>query len=129
MEMKRWVARIMKGESMPIFDIPCTWTMSGIYHIDTENLDAAIKLAKGDLPLPEDREYVSGSLSVDPIDEIFEANNMEPTELSSDDIIAELNKRTDARIHAAEVFDPATANYTTDKLIALLRDYYGLTYD
>lgn len=64
---------------MPKFEIPCTWMMSGAYHVEAETLEDAIaKVETENLPLPTERQYVSDSLRLDPIDEIRETNALPP---------------------------------------------------
>ena len=115
---------------MPQFEIPCTWIMSGRYYIEADNLREAIKRVQGDMPLPDEREYVSCSLEVDDIDEVFGANKMEVPDLGirTDEIEEELDKRTDPRVKARSVFNAKTADYSIDDLVFILRDYYGIEY-
>ena len=112
------------------FEIPCTWTMSGRYFIEADNLREAIERVQGDMPLPDEREYVSCSLEVDDIDEVFEANEMElpNLDLRTDAIKEELDKRTDPRLEMTSVFNAKTAGYSVDDLVSILRDYYGIKY-
>lgn len=114
---------------MPLFKIPCTFQMSGVYAVEANDLREAIKKTEHISELPENREYIPDSLILDDIDLIFENNNMNVPCLTKEEIIEELNKRTDPRIHGYYFFNEATAEQSTEMLVALLRDYYNFNYE
>lgn len=114
---------------MPAYKIPCTFQMAGTYVIESANLREAIKKAEHISGLPAEQEYISDSLVLDDVDSIFEINDMEAPCLSKEDIIEELNKRTDPRIHESCVFNAETEDYSVHELVAVLRDYYNFIYE
>lgn len=62
--------------SKRIFDIPVTFQMWGVEHIEAETLQEAIDIAKsGTRPLPTDRGYINDSYAIDD-EALLEANDV-----------------------------------------------------
>ena len=58
-------------------EIHCTLMMSGTYYLESNSVYDAWKEAQGNLPLPNQREYVGDSLEVDSLDQCMIANGWE----------------------------------------------------
>lgn len=50
---------------MKTYKVPCTWEMFGVLEIEATSIEEAKRIAIEDSPLPDDEEYVDGSLTVD----------------------------------------------------------------
>lgn len=50
---------------MKTYKVPCTWEMFGVLEIEAASIEEAKRIAIEDSPLPDDEEYVDGSLTVD----------------------------------------------------------------
>ena len=46
------------------YTIPCSWQVTGKYHIEADNLQQALQIAE-DSNLPEDCDFLEGSFEID----------------------------------------------------------------
>lgn len=56
---------------MKVWKIPVTWEMYGVVRVEADTLKAAMEIAEdpdGDIPLPEDGNYVDGSWALSSMD-------------------------------------------------------------
>ena len=49
---------------MATYKVPCQWTVFGDMYIEADSMEEAIEQAYGDEPLPEENDYLSGSIMV-----------------------------------------------------------------
>ena len=110
-------------------EINCTFQMGGTYHLEERSVLAAQRKAMGNLPLPEDRDYVDDSLMVDELNECMVANGWsyeEVDELSRFSADA-LTRMITSRISAGLESIPSNS-HTTTRLKEFLLDYYDVEY-
>ena len=88
-------------------EINCTFMMSGTYSLESNSVYDAWKEAQGNLPLPNQREYVGDSLEVDSLDQCMIANGWEE----------------DADLGISE-----SRKAETNRMKEFLLDYYGTPY-
>ena len=110
-------------------EIGCTFTMGGTYHLDEKSVYAARLKAMGDLPLPEDRDYISDSFTVDDLSECMVANGWDEDEVNAlsrftpETLTAEIGRRCELGIEEDD-----EREFTTIRLKEFLLDYYGIEY-
>lgn len=110
--------------------INCTFTMSGTYILKEKSVYAAWQKARGNLPLPQDREYLSDSLVVDDLAECMLANGWDDDEVNALSrftpvtLTTEIDRRRKAGIEKDDEWE-----FTTTRLKEFLLDYYGVDYD
>lgn len=110
--------------------INCTFTMSGTYILKEKSVYAAWQKARGNLPLPQDREYLSDSLVVDDLAECMLANGWDDDEVNAlsrftpETLTTEIDRRRKAGIEKDDEWE-----FTTTRLKEFLLDYYGVDYD
>ena len=110
-------------------EIGCTFTMGGTYHLDEKSVYAARLKAMGDLPLPEDRDYISDSFTVDDLAECMVANGWDEDEVNAlsrftpETLTAEIGRRCELGIEEDD-----EGKFTTTRLKEFLLDYYGIEY-
>ena len=110
-------------------EIGCTFTMGGTYHLDEKSVYAARLKAMGDLPLPEDRDYISDSFTVDDLSGCMVANGWDEDEVNAlsrftpETLTAEIGRRCELGIEEDD-----EREFTTTRLKEFLLDYYGIEY-
>lgn len=108
-------------------EINCTFMMGGTYYLEERSVCAAREKAMVNLPLPEDRDYIDDSLTVDDLAECMVANGW------GEDVVEELSSLTpealiqmlDERYQQGLEVAPGTP-YTTTQLREFLLDYYDI---
>ena len=119
-----------KREDFSIKTIGCTFTMTGAYDLAAKSVYAAWQKARGNLPLPQDREYLSDSLVVDDLAECMLANGWDDDEVNALSrftpvtLTTEIDRRRKAGIEKDDEWE-----FTTTRLKEFLLDYYGVDYD
>ena len=64
------------GKKKKLWKIPCVWSMYGRMNIFAETIEEAIEMADyPDTPLPEDSDYIDGSMQID-YETVYEANDI-----------------------------------------------------
>lgn len=111
-------------------EINCTFMMSGTYYLDENSVHAARLKAMGSLPLPEDRDYISDSLTVDGLDECMIANGWSYEEVEDlSKLSAEILIKTLDTQHNLGLETSPNSPYTSTRLKEFLLDYYGIEYN
>ena len=54
----------LKSNMKKTYIIPCSWQVTGKYHIEADNLQQALQIAE-DSNLPEDCDFLEGSFEID----------------------------------------------------------------
>ena len=112
-----------------VYNIPVTFQMWGVEHIEADSLQEAVNIAEGgSRPLPADRGYIEDSYRLDSETAIWEANDVDSAivDVGEGGVVEELAQRKKYGNEPAR-WNPKLTHLTTDELRTFLKEFCELS--